>query len=401
MSKLFGGSLLIAGTCIGGGMLGLPIATAKSGVLGSSVLFIICWMLMTFTALLTLEVNLCFPKESNMISMAKATLGKSGEIICWTVYLFFLYALVSAYIAGGQDVLHGLLALIGIDAPIAVCAFIFVGVFGAIVMAGVKHVDLFNRLLMMIKLLTIFVLIFFIVQQIDLNNYITSKPIYVLSAVTVAVTSFGFSIIVPSLRNYFDDNIKQLRLAIVIGSILPLLCYIMWNTAIFGSVPLQGDFGLERLQTLDQPITGLLASLQHFVPQQTIIMLARGFTSICVLTAFACVSLGLADYLADGFKVKAESKARWGVMLATFIPPIGVVLFYPQAFIMLLGIAGLLCLILQALMPVLMAWRCRYVNKIEGSYQVFGGKPLLILASLTSLIMIFIASYQMIYREFI
>ena len=89
-SKLFGGILLIAGTCIGGGMLGLPIATAKGGLLASSLLFIGCWMLMSFTALLTLEVNLCFPKNSNVISMARATLGKSAEVLCWTVYLFFL-----------------------------------------------------------------------------------------------------------------------------------------------------------------------------------------------------------------------------------------------------------------------------------------------------------------------
>ena len=88
-SKMLGGILLIAGTSIGGGMLGLPIATAKSGIVHSSLLFVICWILMTFTALLTLEVNICFPKQSNVISMARATLGKGGAFICWTVYLLF------------------------------------------------------------------------------------------------------------------------------------------------------------------------------------------------------------------------------------------------------------------------------------------------------------------------
>ena len=95
-SKLIGGILLIAGTCIGGGMLGLPIATAQSGLAVSSMMFVACWMLMTFTALLTLEVNLCFPKNSNVISMARATLGKPAEFLCWTLYLFFLYSLVAA-----------------------------------------------------------------------------------------------------------------------------------------------------------------------------------------------------------------------------------------------------------------------------------------------------------------
>src|SRR6476620_6910984 len=140
-SKMLGGVLLIAGTCIGGGMLGLPIATAPGGLLNASLLFIICWILMTFTALLTLEVTLCFPKNSNVISMAKATLGVPGAILCWTVYLFFLYALVSAYIAGGQDVLHGLLNAAGLKLPIWSCGVLFVFLFGTVVMAGIKHVD--------------------------------------------------------------------------------------------------------------------------------------------------------------------------------------------------------------------------------------------------------------------
>src|SRR5580700_4764534 len=220
-SKMLGGVLLIAGTCIGGGMLGLPIATAQGGIFNTSILFVICWILMTFTALLTLEVNLCFPKNSNVISMAKATLGPLGAIICWTIYLFFLYALVSAYIAGGQDVLHGLFNAAGTELPIWVCGIIFVFLFGTVVMAGIKHVDLFNRLLMIVKLGSVLVLMALIALHIDPVNYDNGKATLLLPALTVAITSFGFSIIVPSLRNYFDGNIKKLRIAILLGSFIP------------------------------------------------------------------------------------------------------------------------------------------------------------------------------------
>src|SRR5579872_4381612 len=96
--KLLGGIFLVAGTCIGGGMLGLPIVTAECGLTNSIILFGICWALMTYSAFTTLEVALKFPLHTNLITMAKETLGKYGEIGCWTIYLFFLYALVSAYI---------------------------------------------------------------------------------------------------------------------------------------------------------------------------------------------------------------------------------------------------------------------------------------------------------------
>jgi tyrosine-specific transport protein len=395
--KMLGGILLITGTCIGGGMLGLPIATAKGGIIHSSLLFILCWMLMTFAALLTLEVNLCFPKHSNVISMAKATLGKPGAIICWSVYLLFLYALVSAYIAGGQDVLHGLLNVAGINIPIWACGILFVLLFGSIVVAGIKHVDIFNRFLMLIKFGAVFILMYLIASHINLQNYGVGKAKYLLPALTVAITSFGFSIIVPSLRTYFNDDIKKLRIAIIVGSFLPLLCYIAWIAVIFGLIPLNGDFGLARLSNANQPVTGLLESIQHYISTDKIIFLARAFTSICVLTAFACVSLGLSDYLADGFKISHVKLEKFLVTLATFLPPLLMVIFYPKAFILFLSVAGLCCVMLQALMPALMAWNCRYVKNIAMPYQVYGGKISLIFALIASIMIIGISGYQLIF----
>ena len=69
--KMLGGIMLIAGTSIGGGMLGLPIATAKGGMVNSSILLLLLDV-NDFYCFAYLEVNLCFPKNSNVISMAKA-----------------------------------------------------------------------------------------------------------------------------------------------------------------------------------------------------------------------------------------------------------------------------------------------------------------------------------------
>lgn len=394
-AKIFGGILLISGTCIGGGMLGLPIATAKSGLFGSSLLFISCWALMTFTALLTLEVNLYFPKNSNVISMSRATLGKPGEIVCWTVYLCFLYSLVSAYIAGGQDVLRGFLSYMGMNAPLWICAVTFVFIFGSIVIAGIERVDIFNRLLMIIKFGTIILLMYFISKHIHIDNYIMGDAKYIIPSITVAVTSFGFSIIVPSLRSYFDDDIPKLRIAIILGSFIPLICYIAWEASIFGLVPLSGSYGLERLINENQPVTALLQSITYYLPTTKIHILASTFTSICVLTAFACVSLGLSDYLADGFKINKQTQGKYLVTLLTFAPPLLVVTFYPKAFMLFLSLAGLFCVILQSLMPAMMAWNCRYTQKMSGDYQVYGGKFTLTLAVLASSLIIFMSICQM------
>ncbi len=87
--KLFGGILLIIGTSIGGGMLALPIATAQLGVINALIFLVICWAMMTAAALLILEVNLWHNINSNLISMAKTTLGKFGQIIAWLIVISY------------------------------------------------------------------------------------------------------------------------------------------------------------------------------------------------------------------------------------------------------------------------------------------------------------------------
>ncbi len=394
--KLIGGILLIAGTCIGGGMLGLPIATAGGGLIASSLLFVGCWMLMSFTALLTLEVNLCFPRRSNVISMARATLGKPAEVICWTVYLFFLYALVSAYVAGGQDLLRSLLASIGVEWPAWVSGSVFVLAMGAIVTLGTKHVDLFNRVMMIIKFTSLILMMGFVAQHVNTANFLVGRSQELLPALTVVVTSFGFSIIVPSLREYFHDNVSELRIAILAGSFIPLLCYLAWEAAIFGAIPLEGDQGLARLMLSDQPVSALVQSISYYVPADTVIFLTKLFTSICVLTAFLCVSLSLSDYLADGLRLAKHGTHKWLVAFATFVPPLCIALFYPRAFIMFLSVAGLCCVLLQALMPAMMAWNVRYTQKKALVYEVGGGKFFLILAMVASLVIVFISTYYLL-----
>ena len=64
--SVLGGMLLIAGSCIGAGMLGLPIVTGISGFLPSLALFFCGWLFMTATALLLVEVNGWFSRQVNL-----------------------------------------------------------------------------------------------------------------------------------------------------------------------------------------------------------------------------------------------------------------------------------------------------------------------------------------------
>src|SRR3990167_7496944 len=245
-SKLLGGILLVVGTTIGAGMLALPVATAQLGFFGSLVLLITCWAIMTACAFLFLEVNLWLPPNSNLISMAGATLGKTGQSIAWVVYLLLLYSILCAYIAGGGDLFHYMLSKSGIEISPAVASILFTFLFGIVVYLGIRCVDYVNRGLMFGKLGALFLLIIFITPFVSGANLSGGQFKYITSptSVTVAAVSFGSLMIIPSLRTYFGDDIKSLRKAIFFGTLIPLICYILWDAAIMGVIPVNGVLGL-------------------------------------------------------------------------------------------------------------------------------------------------------------
>lgn len=382
-SKLIGGILLVVGTTIGAGMLALPIATAQLGFFSSVALLVGCWAVMTVCAFLFLEVNLWLPPNTNLISMAGATLGRWGQLVAWLAYLLLLYSILSAYIAGGGDLFHYLLITSGINLPLSVSSILFTALLGSVVYFGIRAVDYVNRGLMFGKMGAYFLLVVLIlpfVTSVNLHSGEFSRIVFPTS-LSVTVVAFTCLMIIPSLRTYFGEDVKSLRKVILLGTTIPLVCYIAWDAVIMGVVPLDGTPGLRDMLHSSSSNSDLVAALTSLLHKDNITLLAKFFTSICMATSFLAISLSLSDFLSDGFKIRKAGIGNAFIFGATFLPPILIVLFYPDAFIRGLHYAGLSCFILMILYPPLMVWSGRYYKSIAGvngeCYQVAGGKYLL------------------------
>lgn len=384
-TKLLGGILLIVGTAIGAGMLALPIAASELGFLNSTLLLLAGWVIMTFSALLILEVNLWLPRDSNIVAMAKSTLGRGGQIVAWLVYLLLFYSLISAYIAGGGDFFHNILNKLGLTLPRWMASILFTAILGYIVYCGIQLVDYVNRGLMFTKFGIYALLVAIVLFFISPDNLIGGDFKYFATGITVMLTSFGFANIIPSLRSYFHDDVHKLRRAILIGSLIPLVCYILWDLAIMGTI---GHSGLAAMIHSSHSTSALANTLSSSLNVEVITALIRIFTSICLATSFMGVSLSLSDFLADGLKIRKQGVGSLIISAATFLPPLIIVLIDPRIFISALSYAGIYCVILLVLMPALMTWRGRYNKQIDGVYEVVGGKISLILIMAVSVVII-------------
>ncbi|MGT0149030.1 aromatic amino acid transport family protein [Vibrio metschnikovii] len=58
----------------------------------------------------------------------------------------------------------------------------------------------------------------------------------IIASIPVIFTSFGFHGSIPAIVNYLDGHTPSLRKAIVFGSAIPLIIYILWQLATLGVV---------------------------------------------------------------------------------------------------------------------------------------------------------------------
>jgi tyrosine-specific transport protein len=371
-SRFVGGILLIVGTSIGGGMLALPVANAAAGFWQSSLFLLLCWAIMTLGAFFILEANLYLPRGKHMVSMAHATLGHLGLVAAWLSYLFLLYTLLSAYISGGADLMHSLLLKAGVQLSDWQASSLFTGSFGLVVYGGIYWVDYVNRGLMFGKLAVYALLVFLIAPYIRWEHVQHGSMPAIVGSIMILITSFGFAIIVPNLRDYFDDDIETLKRVILIGSLIPLFCYIAWDAVIIGSLPTEGDKGLISLMQNPHTNSALADLIAHKVQNSVITALFSFFTSICMLTAFLGVSLCLYSFLADGLKLRERGKHGVGLFALTFLPPLLIVIYYPGAYMYALKYAGIFCVILLLLLPALMCYFGQ--TKFQSHFCVPGGR---------------------------
>ncbi|HSW87237.1 MAG TPA: aromatic amino acid transport family protein [Rhabdochlamydiaceae bacterium] len=371
-TRLLGGILLVAGTTIGAGMLALPVMTAFAGFYPSILLFSLCWLLMLATAFFFLDVNLAVKEGTNLVSMAQKTLGSFGKGISWIFYLLLLYSLNAAYISGSAPLFNDALQhLSGHSLPSWLAPLCLPVLFGGFVYLGTIGVDYINRLLMLGLIVSYFLLAGSVPAHLEVSLLQHTDWNALLIAIPVVITSFGYHIIIPSLSIYLKHDAKQLRWTIVIGSAIPLLVYILWQFLVIGTVPL--DLLTEAWKNGD-PSTKPLSSLLN---QPLIKIGARFFSFFAIVTSFLGVSLGLSDFLRDGFKLKKNWKGRLISCLLVFVPPLIFVYTYQRGFYIALQYAGAFVAVLLGLLPVAMAWK---LNK--SFYKHPWGKAVLIFIGL-------------------
>ncbi|WP_259270454.1 aromatic amino acid transporter [Aeromonas sp. BIGb0405] len=371
--SLVGGACIIAGVCVGAGMLGLPSAGAGAWTIWSILAIALTMVVMTISGWLLLESYQGYPLRVSFDTVTRELLGdKVNALNNLTVY-FVGGILLYAYITSAGLIIDG---MTGIGSQWA--SILFTLCFSLLVWHSTRAVDRISVVLVISMGLS-FV---FGISGLSLNIKPTllfdtlsqhaSYAPYALAMLPVALTSFGYHHSVSSMRAYYGEE-RRARYAILGGTAIALLFYLVWLVSVFGNLP-RSEFGPVVAQGGNVDV--LLKALASVIESEAVANALNLFSMAAILSSFIGVGLGVFDYLADLFKFDNSRQGRaksWGV---TFLPPLLLSLLFPFGFLMAIGYAGAVATLWTCIIPALLAWKVRKSGKSDG-FRVPGGLPVI------------------------
>ena len=379
--QTFSAMFLVCGTCIGGGMLALPVATAINGFIPSTVVMLLAWLAMTCTALYLVEAGFWMKKdEAHLISMSENLLGAPAKGVAWILYLFIAYASLVAYTAGAASlVTQAFDCYTNVHISPNSGALLFILIFGPVIFCSHKVLGRLNSILFVAMIIAFVALITISAPNIESKLLLRTNWNGFYFALPLFLTAFSFQTMVPSLHPYLNHHSPSLKVAIIGGTGLACVVYVIWQATVLGSVPLEGAFGLKGVLQEGGAATFVLG---RATGSTAIELLASFFAFFALVTSFLGIALGLYDFLSDGLNIPKKGFGNIALGALIIVPTYFSAIYFERVFLTALDLTGGFGdAILNGIIPVLMIVSGRYLLKLKKTaFQAPGGKWLLYIA---------------------
>jgi len=348
---------------------------------------------MLASSLAMLEISSWFNNDENIVSISNYIFGSKFTNILIFFYILFLYSLISAYISGGSSMLMDLFIIKYELHNISIMfKILFIAPFSFIIFLGMRSIDHLNKILFLLLIIAYIILIIniYVFLKKDINKFIFLDYKMILFSLPIMVTSFGYSLLIPSLKMYLNNNIKIICSVIFIGSLIPFIVYIIWEHLINNFFLSIGNKLLTQILFGEGNPTEkliILMSSNNIITLYTIFI----FSFFAISSSFIGVSLGIYDFFFDLLNMSKKNKYhKILILFLIYFFPLIFNIIYPYGFMLALSYAGVFASILLILFPVYTLWYGRYIKELKYKYILFDNKYFIFFIFFIGLIVIFI-----------
>lgn len=381
MQKQITSTLLVAGMCIGGGTIAIPMVLAKLGIVPSAIIALLVWFLNYYPSLAGMDLNLRAERGLSLGSLGKLFSGHGAQIAGELSVKILSYAALTMYLCGSSSILQKLLEVyFQCEIPIAAIESAIAALGVILLFFPFKIVSSVNNVMFVGFVIIFAILLGVMLKFTDFGNmpWIV-KPTFkdALSVCPVIFASFGYQLVLHTLRDYNGRNATSIKRSIFVGSFMPALVYIGWPAialnVIFNSNP---EF-FAQLVAGKIEVGEFVKELANISSFSYFHILVWWMSILAILTSYVGVGVGLAESMNITFetKIKSTPVRKFAASLATIAPAYIIAVMYPDAFIKILGFAGAMVATIGTLIPTYLIFKAGIE---KGYYKELKKWPLLV-----------------------
>jgi len=376
-AKFVGCVLLIISSMIGGGIFALPIMAFKLGIAATIILTLVIYVIMTIAGLFVVEISTKLPPYHNHYSsLSYYAFGNWGKAFALVAFSVAIYATLIAYISAVPALLGSNSCNMDIYSCIAPSSLqmIFTGGLGLVLIYSMKYSENINRLIMVVKLVALTIVIILMMQYLDLKTLFLVKinPKDLIQVCLIIVLAFSYQSILPSIVNYMgNENKKQIKQVIIIGTVITCAIYLLWVVSIASYIK---HVGAQAAFEADPSLAQLVAIIKTNSDGSFTVHALNVFLNVTLFASFITISIAFIDFWIDALNLNNNIKGRVIAGLIALVPSLLVAIFFKSIFVLALAVSGFAGIGYSVLIPSGVAYKLYDKYNANGSYFFLGGK---------------------------
>jgi len=325
---------------IGVGMFAIPFSFVQSGFLPGVAGLVILSSVIMALHLLYGEIVLATPEFHRMPGYIRKYLGPGVARVSWASTLFGTVGTLLAYLVVGSLFLQTIVARTVAEAHLYFFAIGLVCVVGLITFFPLRKGAAINGVLTIFEIAFIAGLSLLLLPKVSLQNFFISAPRDLFLPYGVLLFALSGISVIPDLVTVLGRSKRRVRIAIVVGSLIPAALYLLFAFAVVGVSGEQTS--VEAIAGLQQALGGDIAFFAS----------AAGF--LAILTSFVALSANFQALLS--LDLAMPRRLAW---LAASAIPFALYLAGFQNFIAIISVVGVVAFGVDAVLFLLMGKKVR------------------------------------------
>jgi amino acid permease len=339
--NIFEAVALIVGSTIGAGILGIPFAISKAGIIIGIAYIVGLGVLMAAINLMVGEVASRTMRNLQIVGLSKKYAGKNGGRFMSILFYTQVFSILILYLIAVGEILA---SLFGWQSWMWTLLFWTAG--SLVVYFGLQAVKKAEVVLTSFIILAILVIAFLCFPHINSGFYEVNNFAYFFIPYGVVLFSFSGIGTIPSAYRLLYGQGSLFKKAIIISSFISITIYVIFTILVIGVT------GAETTEIATIGLGQALGSAMFYA--------ANIFAILAMTTSFLMLSMEIKDSLKwdFGFSHRAGSAIALGVPLAVFLAGL-------RQFIELMSIVGGILVSLQMFLMIYVYWKAKTEGDIE------------------------------------